>query len=45
MEVTVAYRKFHIWKLELWWVFTDAFPPKGRKKIKGNWYWRTNKPQ
>ena len=41
-ELIVNKRRFHIWKLELWWVaFDDSqFYPDGRKKIKGNWFWR-----
>jgi len=42
MKVNVAQRRFYIWKLELWWIAFDIskFYPKGRKYIKGNWFWR-----
>ncbi len=38
----ICERQFFIWKLEYWWVFIDKpeFRPKGRTKIRGNWYWR-----
>jgi hypothetical protein len=38
----VAVRLFHIWKLEYWWVAFDLqdFYPKGRKHLKGKWFWR-----
>lgn len=42
LELNVAQRKFHIWRLELWWIAFDKeeFYPKGRVNIKGNWFWR-----
>jgi len=45
MEVNVAVRLFHIWKLEYWWVAFDLpqFYPIGRKHLKGKWFWRTIK--
>jgi hypothetical protein len=47
MEVFVAKRLFHIWKLELWWVAFDdpQFYPKGRKHLKSNWFWRKKKDE
>jgi hypothetical protein len=41
-KLIVNQRRFHIWKLELWWVAFDSpqFYPDGRTKIKGNWFWR-----
>ena len=43
-EYIVNQRRFHIWKLELWWVAFDSqqFYPDGRTKLKGNWFWRNN---
>lgn len=39
----VAQRRFHMWRLELWWVAfkSPEFYPEGRKHIKGGWFWRT----
>lgn len=38
----VAERRFYIWKLELWWIAfdDDAFYPKNRVHLIGNWFWR-----
>jgi len=43
MEVSVAQRRFYIWKLELWWIAFDSpqFYPEDRNHIKGNWFWRS----
>ena len=42
MKVIVGERRFHIWKLELWWIAFDipVCYPKGCTKIVGNWFWR-----
>ena len=42
MYVNVAQRRFFIWKLELWWIAFDdnAFHPKNRIHLTGNWFWR-----
>ena len=45
LEYKVSERRFFIWKLELWWIAFDhpQFYPEGRKHLRGNWFWRTNK--
>ena len=42
LDVNVAQRRFHIWKLELWWIAFDLpeFYPEDRNHIRGNWFWR-----
>ena len=43
MDLNVAQRRFYIGKLEFWWIAfnSNEFYPKGRKQLKGNWFWRT----
>jgi hypothetical protein len=40
--ITVAERKFYIWRLEFWWIaFNIAeYYPEDRKHLKGGWFWR-----
>lgn len=44
LNPTVAKRKFHIWRLELWWSFFDqthwVTDDGDRVHLIGNWYWR-----